>query len=246
MVRLFSIIVCLFGCFKIDAQILNKEVKAIVELKESEDIFLITAKAENLSDLSRSATYELKVFKENIESNNKGNTNQKARFVIESKRVKELSSTSVNATDKDKIIVLLLIRDLDENIIGKDRKVIISKVVQEEEFDTKTVVGKKPADGIKLKGVVLQRVKTKPGRDFYNYFYSSFLQYNFNDSRPIIIEEIHDRGRTTKIFVKIDNKKVYEFFVQPNLDYLKKQSDLSIRLVYQFFEKKEKDYIVRY
>lgn len=246
MVKILGSVWFLMFFISVNAQSLNKEIKALIELKKSEDIFSITAKAENLSDLSRSATYELKVFKENIKTKNKGDTKQTGRFIIESKNVKELSVTSVNSTKEDKIIILLLIRDLDNNIIGRDRKVIISNVINENEFDSQKVVRKKPADGIRLKGVVLQRVKTKPGRDFYNYFYGSFLRYNFNDSRPIIIEEKFDRGRTTKIFVFIDNRKVYEFFVQPSLDYLKKQSDLTIRLVYQFFEKKEKDYIVRY
>lgn len=227
-------------------QLLNKEVKPLLEIEQSEEIFSVNGKAENLSNINRSLLYELIVFKENVETKNKSDNKQTGRFVIEAKKIISLSKTSINVSKNDKVIILLILKDLEGDIIGRDRKVIINNKITSRDFDNKVTIRKKPSDGIKLKGVVLERVKTKPGRDFYNFFYSKYMTYNFKDSRAILIEEIHDRGRNTKIFIMLDNRKIYEFFVQPNIDYLKRNVEVAIRVLYQEFEKKEKDYIVRY
>lgn len=230
------------------SQVLNRQVKGVLDLTIAEEQLNITAKAENLSKINQSLTYELKVFKEDFESQNKSSNTQSGRFVIQPQHIKELSTTAINiGNKKERTIVLLLIRNLDNEIMGKARKVIIDGKEQIDELKTTTVTPKiVKNDGIKLKGVVLERVRTKPGRDFYNFFYSQYLTYDFNDSRPILIEEIHNRGRNTKIFIKIDNKIIYEFFVQPRTEYLKMNVTRAIRAVYVFFEKKEKKYIVKY
>ncbi|MFD0964121.1 CsgE family curli-type amyloid fiber assembly protein [Pseudofulvibacter geojedonensis] len=227
-------------------QFLNKEVKPLLEIEQSEDVFSVIGKAENLSNINRSLEYELIVFKENTKTKNKSNNKQTDRFVIEAKEIITLSKTSINVSKTDKVIILLLLKNEEGEIVGRDRKIITDNRIIQKDYDNKVTLKKKPSDGIKLKGVVLERVKTKPGRDFYNFFYSKYMTYNFKDSRAILVEEIHDRGRNTKIFIKLDNRKIYEFFVQPNLDYLKRNVDVAIRVLYQEFEKKEKDYIVRY
>ena len=61
-----------------------------------------------------------------------------------------------------------------------------------------------------------------------------------------MVEEVFSRGRTTKIQVKIDNVKVYEFFLQPKTDYLRTNAEKAVKVVYAYFSKKKKDYIVRY
>jgi hypothetical protein len=227
------------------AQYLNRDAKAIIEVSENEGVYEVTAKAENLSQIKISLSYELKVFKENLKSGNKSDNTQKGRFVIDPLNIKKLAFTSINIQDKnDKIILLLLLRNTDDEIIGKSRKVIAdNKVIIE---NNKFILKKESNDGIKISGMVLEKIKTKPGRDFYNFFYSLFLSYNFTDTRSILIEEVFSRGRNTKIKIKIDNTIVYEFFVQPKADYLKTNAEIAIKQVYNFFRKKTSDYIVRY
>jgi len=227
-------------------QFLNRDVKAIIKVVKSEKIFEINAKAENISNINQSLLYELKVLKKNKESGNISDNTQTGRFVISPKEVKKISFTAIDSNDENnQITILLLIRNLDNEIIGKDRKLIIDNIIINSEENTITL-NKKPKDGIRLPGVVLERVKTKPGRDFYGFFYSQFLSYNFKDSRTVIVEEIFSRGRTTKIHIKVDNIKVHEFFVQPKTDYLKNHAAVAVKIVYNFFSKKEKGYIVKY
>jgi len=243
---LCSVIVLLF-CLNTNAQFLNREVKAIIEITPSEKLFKIVAKAENLSKINQSLLYELKMFKEDKSSGNVTDNNQSGRFVIESGEVKKLAFTAINGTSgKEKIILLLLLRNLDNEIVGKARTVISENKILNSDYDNKITLDIKPKDGIKLIGVVLEKTKTKPGRDFYSFFYSKFLSYDFKDSRTVMVEEVFSRGQTTKIHVKVDNVKVYEFFLRPNTDFLKINAEKAVKIIYSYFSKKKKDYIVRY
>lgn len=239
----FCISMCFFATSS--AQYLNRESKAIIEIIHNEGVFEITAKAENLSQIKQSLSYELKVFKENLKSGNKSDNAQEGRFVIDPFIIKKLAFTVINSQDKDdRIILLLLLRNTDNVIVGKSRKVIINNEVKED--TNKITLAKQTNDGVKISGMVLEKIKTKPGRDFYNFFYSQFLSYNFTDQRSVLIEEVFSRGRNTKIEIKIENVKIYEFFVQPKTDYLKANATVAVNQVTNFFRKKENDYIVKY
>lgn len=227
------------------AQFLNRESKAILEIINKENVFEITAKAENKSHIKQSLSYELKVFKENLKSGNKSDNVQKGRFVIDPLDVIKLAFTAISTqNENDRIVLLLLLRNIDGDIVGRERIVIAnSKVVLE---NNKITLNRKSDDGVEILGMVLEKTKTKPGRDFYNFFYSQFLSHNFSDNRSVLVEEVFSRGRNTKIVIKIENVKVYEFFVQPKNDYLKANANLAIKQVTNFFRKKKNDYIVKY
>ena len=241
------LIIVLLTSVQAFGQFLNRDVKAIVEVVKSEKMFEITPKAENISKISQSLLFELKVFKKDTRTGNVIENKQTGRFVISPGDIKKLSFTAIDENkNNEEIIVLLLLRNLDNDIIGKDRKVISGNSIKDSDDENKIVLKRKPKDGIRLTGVVLERVKTKPGRDFYNFFYSQFLSYNFTDSRAVMVEEVFSRGRTTQIHIKVDNVKVYEFFVQPKIDFLKQNATIAIKIIYNYFSKKEKDYIVRY
>lgn len=246
------LIFLLFISNNLYAQFLNKDVKAIIDFKVKENTIGIKAKAENLLKYSQSLQYELIVYVED-DNGNKSKNSQSDRFVLEPSKIVDVGSVAVRFRNKNaKTIIVLLIKDVDEKTIASERKVFLGSDLQQGDYDKKITLHKTPIkytlknDGVVLKGVVLERTKTKSGRDFYRLFYTEFTKYNFKDKRPILIEELHFRGRNTKIFVKIDNKTIYEFFAQPKTDYLKLHSSMAIKSLYDFFEKKEKDYIVRY
>ncbi len=246
------LIIILFISNNLYSQFLNKNAKAIIDFKVKENTIGIQAKAESLLKYSQSLQYELIVYVED-DNGNKSKNAQSDRFVLEPSKIIDIGSVAVRfRNEKAKTIIVLLIKDVDEKTIASERKLFLGSKLQQGDYDKKITLHKKPVkytlknDGIVLKGVVLERTKTKSGRDFHRLFYTEFAKYNFKDKRPILIEELHFRGRTTKIFVKIDNKTIYEFFAQPKIDYLKQHSSMAVKSLYDFFEKKEKDYIVRY
>jgi hypothetical protein len=247
----------LFSAINGFSQFYNKEIEAKIEVENNNEFINITGTALNKTELNESLRYTLTVFRTDPQSKNISKNEQSGRFVIESLEKKMLSSTTINANETDKVIILLLLYDIDDQIKGKDRIVYNDdgeeiELAPETEENIAVVesadVDNSNKDGIILKGIVIEDTKTKPGRDFYNMFYSLYNLNNINGEQVILIKEVLALGTNTKIEVLIDNNTIFEFFARPNNDYLKSMSDFAIRRVYQYFQqlKKQKEIARQY
>ncbi|WP_264536853.1 curli-like amyloid fiber formation chaperone CsgH [Flavobacterium sp. N1736] len=105
----------------------QNQVKAKIDVEKIEDNFKITGMAENLTDVIKSASYRLSVIKNNDKNNNQSNNAQIGLFTLEPNEVKKLSTTQINVSTDDEVIVLLLFYDEDKEIIAKDRVVLGEK-----------------------------------------------------------------------------------------------------------------------
>ena len=226
-------------------QYYNQEVAATIQLSIQENSFAkISGQAFNKSEISKSLSYRLAVIKKGISG--QSNNEQKGRIVLEPGQKKGLSKSTVNLNEKDTTVILLLIYE-DEKLVGKDRKVIhglkdlgdINQAFSPKK-DEKEDLKETKEDGIVLKGIVLQETKTKAGTDFYNFFYSKYLENNIDGKKIVIIREELSIANTTKIKVLVDKEVVAEFIVNPRSDYLKSMADSCIRRVYNYFLRLEK------
>ncbi|MGO4817968.1 curli-like amyloid fiber formation chaperone CsgH [Flavobacterium sp. W22_SRS_FP1] len=91
-------------------------------MEEIEGNIRITGTAENLSEIIQSLTYKLSVIKQH--SNNNSTNAQEGIFTLDPGEIKNLSSTQINISKDDEIIVLLLFYDENKKLIGKDRVVL--------------------------------------------------------------------------------------------------------------------------
>lgn len=218
-------------------QVMNKEVKAKIETTEIENMLSVTGTAENITDVHKSMRYRLTVIKKNKRSKNLSNNSQDGRFTLEPNEKKVLSKTQVNISKEDETIVLLLLYDENDNIIGKDRIV----VGEEDKAD-------QPADGLELTGIVSDETKTKFGKEFYDYFYGKYQEKKLNARKIVKVEEELSFGRTTRIKVVIDNDLINEFVSRPDEDFLVYMADESIARLIKYFQdvEKQKQYITQY
>ncbi len=240
------------------AQSFNTEVEAKILTRSENDLIKIAGTALNKTEINQSLRYVLSVIKNNPESTNRSKNNQSGRFVLESGQKSELSSTTINKETKDRIIVLLLVYNLDDEIIGKDRIVFndsedsdnlalkqkLAKQLEPKEED----ISDSGEDGIVLRGIVLENVKTKAARDFYKIFYSEYTMQNINAKEILKVEEVILRANSTVIRVYVEDKIVHRFLVKTQVDYLKENSKQSLNQVnrYLVYLKKNKDNITRY
>lgn len=240
-----SILLICILCFPIWAvsQIYNTDVAAAIDLEiQDNSIVEITGSAHNKTEISKSLRYVLSVIKTSANSKNKNKNEQGNRFVLEPDAKKNLSTTSINVTDEDRTIILLLIYQ-DEKLIGKDRKVlngIEGEADQVENFKKPTPhkdVKNTNKDSFSLKGIVIEDTKTKAGNDFYDMFYSSYLTNNINGERIVKIEERWAIGNTTQITISVGNEVVVQFFVNPRNQYLKSMAERSIYKVNAYFQR---------
>ncbi|PWK00645.1 Curli assembly protein CsgE [Flavobacterium araucananum] len=215
------------------SQVVYKEVKAKIEVKEIENLLAITGTVENLKSEFKNISYKLTVFKKDKQNSNKSNNAQDGRVTLEPIQKVELSKTQVNFTKEDEIIILLLIYDEHNTIIGKDRIVF----GEETQSDTGKLVSK---DGIEMLGIVSNDTKTKLGNDFYDIFYAQYSKLKINTNKIVTVQEELTFGRTTKITILIDGEIIQEFISRPDEDFLKYMADDAASKAFKYFKDIEK------
>lgn len=223
------------------SQTMNKEVKAKIEVSYSEDLILIKGTAENLTDVYKSISYKLSVIKNGENGGNKSTNAQSGRETLDANQIKDLSRTQINSNPTDEIILLLLIYDEKENIIGKDRIVINEK--------KKTpIIENKIEDGLELIGIVSDETKTKFGKDFYDIFYTEYNKINKKGNKIVTVSEELTFARNTKMIIFVENEIIKEFILRPDEDFLLMMAQESANEVFKYFKNLERQarQIIRY
>lgn len=240
------------------SQIYNTEVEAKIIAEERNEMLQVTGTAFNKTEISQSLRYVLSVIRTNPENSNTSKNDQSGRIVLEPGEQQSLSTTTINVNDEDRVILLLLIYNIDDEIIGQDRIVVndnlsdteVKQQLQKEVEQTihSNDVDAASRDGITLRGIVTEDTKTKPGRDFYTMFYSAYNTNNINGDKIVAVKEVIALGNNTKIEIFVGDDKVVEFFLRPQNDFLRQMVDASIRRVAQHFQrlKREANIIKRY
>jgi len=230
-----------------NAQIMNTQIEAILDIHHQNDLLHITGIAQSKTDLTASISYKLSIIKTNIQTNNQSKSDQGGRKVVEAFQRVSLSTTSINTTTEDRLIVLLLIYDATEKLIGHARYVfnedrddtsIKENLANQFETQTKEVVKPEtiPYEKINFKGIVVDETKTKAGRDFYQLYYSNYLSSSINSEYIITISEAITFGNNTKITIKANDYLIFEFFIRTQYDYLKTMSQTALTMTVRYLE----------
>lgn len=262
--HLYVFIFALFSVIKGFSQIYNTEVEAKIEIEKNHEYIKISATGQNKTAISQSLRYVFSVIRTNPENGNRSKNDQAGRFVLQPAEKQNLSTTAINSDEIDKIIILLLIYDVNDNIKGKDRivfnddgkdwdpeeprEVTVSGNNNETQMNASPDVDNRNKDGVVLRGIVTEDTKTKPGRDFYAMFYSNYTLNRINADQIVVIKEILALGTNTKIQVIVGDTVIFEFFAQPKNEYLRVMSEEAIRRVAYYLEylKRQKEIVRHY
>jgi len=240
-IQLSNVLLLFFlGVFSSTSQITNIDVRPKIESNLVGDIITITATANSNTELIQNLRYVMYVIKKNPSNENSSRNEQSGRFVLTANESKELATTSINQTSKDKVTILLLIYDNEDKLLGKDRKVVLNN--DEKETIEKTKIQRLPKedDYAGFRGIVTEQTKTKPGRDFYKLFYSDYLLKGINGEKIVAITEKIGFGRNTILEIKVDHTLVYRFNVNPRADVLRDHATNAIRQVTRYFQNLKK------
>jgi len=182
----------------------------------------------NESELFRTLTYELIIIG-NMGTDNASKTEQKNNFSLAPDEVKVVVTQNLNVTDTDNIIVLLLIYEKGK-LIARDRKEL-KKNISDPEI----------SDGLEIKGLVVENVRSKVGKDFYDYFYRQYTLKNPDSDQLVRVEEQLGIGIGTRIQVKVQEDLVFESFARPNEEQLISLANNAVIRVTQFIKQKERE-----
>lgn len=225
------LIYSLFFSSILHAQILNTEVKAKIELSYFEEMVSVTGTAENLDDGMKNLSYTLSVIKKNNQSSNTSNNSQNGEFTLNPNEKKTLSTTQINQSIEDEIIILLLIYNDNDVMVGKDRIIVEVK---------KSEVLKKNETELEITGIISDDTKTKVGKDFYDIYFSKYNSEAINGNQIVQIEEQLNIGRTTILKITIDTKLISEFIANPNEEFLQQKAEEVIQATKKYFIDLEK------
>jgi hypothetical protein len=215
------------------AQPVYKEVKAKIEVEKVENILFIRGTVENLKSEFKSISYKLTVFKKNKYNANNSKNSQDGRVILDPQQKVILSKTQINESKDDQIILLLMIYDENNVVIGKDR---LEMGVDDASKDE----GNKPNDGLEMSGILSNDTKTKLGNDFYELFYKEFTKLKLKSNKVVTVQEELTFGRTTKIIVSVDGDVVNEFISRPDEEYMKYMAEMISAEVFKYFKNIEK------
>ncbi|MEM7086315.1 MAG: CsgE family curli-type amyloid fiber assembly protein [Bacteroidota bacterium] len=236
------------------AQIYNTQIEAKIDINANSEFVEFTGSAFNKTEISQSLRYSLSVIRKDPVTQKSLKNDQTGRFVLDPGRKQNLTKATLNANETERVIILLLIYSTDDSLLGMDRIVVNGTEADARaagndnvtQAYSKNAVNNEP-DGVVLRGIVIEETKTKPGRDFYNLFYSDYLKYKINGEKIVTIKETLSLANNTKIEVIAGDTKVLEFFVRPQPDYLKTLSTEAIKRVYGYFKDlREGKYIVKH
>lgn len=235
LLRLFVLMMSISCCAQTQD---SCQVIAKLETSLVDEMIVFKATATNTSEVFKNLRFVFTAFK----TDNKGiltKNGQDERFTLEANERKVLSNFAIHKKIKDKLVMLLLIYD-DAKIIAKDRVALNEKKKKAIIYD--------PDDGIEIKGIVIEETKTKPGKDFYEFFYNSYNQNQINGSKVVGVYEQLSFGRSTIIQVKIDDQLIHEFLAKPDIEYLEQMSGMAIRKVFKYFKdlKNQKNNFIQY
>lgn len=211
----------------LQGQILNTEVKAKIELSYFEEMVSVSGTAENLDDGMKNLSYTLSVIKKDKKNGNTSNNSQKGDFTLNPNQKQQLSTTKVNQSATDEIIILLLIYDENDVMVGKDRILVDEK---------KSKKALKNEAELEILGIVFDDTKTKIGKDFYDLYFSKYNMEAVKGNQIVQIEEQLSMGRTTIIKISIDNRTISEFIANPNEEFLVQKANEAIQLTKKYFK----------
>jgi hypothetical protein len=233
---------------ELSSQVINEDFEAKMYAEDKNGIVIINSTAFNKTEITESLKYRFTLF--SIEENENTIEEEKSgRFIVSANKKVSLSSITFKLINSDRKVAVLLIYNLENELIAKDRivfndkkeskKKLSEKLRQEQEYSKDISLGRE--DGLELRGIILEDTKTKPGRDFYKLFYSLYTKNQINGDKVVKIKEVLALGRNTKIEVIVGGDIVFSFFVRPSLEYLTKINDYAIIKVYKHFNNLEKE-----
>ncbi len=204
--------------------------------QESVQARIVTKKTDNLVDINgfaqnNDATYKdgytflLFSLKKGKEGNYSKNV-QSGEFSLEPTAEKKLATLKINVQEGEECKVFFFIRK-DDKLVSKDSLIVYGA----EKLEAEKVVSE---TDIEIKGLVIEDVKTKLGKDFYDFFYQKYMTSGLQYPFIINITEKPSIGRGSKVSIIIDDRTVFEFMTRPNDEYIQSAVNLALRNIYNY------------
>tara|TARA_R110001583_G_scaffold37944_1_gene122835 strand:+ start:2251 stop:2973 length:723 start_codon:yes stop_codon:yes gene_type:complete len=209
---------------------LNETVIGKIYIQESDNLILINAHVDNEEPISKNNLYYNILALKKTTSGNYSNNRQEGEFSLNPDESKNLSEMRLNINKGEELRIYLFIKH-NNVLVSKDSLIIIPQIEKEQE-----VV--KEVD-FELKGIVIDEVITKVGKDFHDYFYQAYSTSGNQYPFIITIKEKPYFGRSSILTIEAEDTVLFEFMSKPDEDYLKSAVNSSLQNIYQYSKQRK-------
>lgn len=202
-----------------------QNIKAKINLFQSDIFVQIDAVVENGARIyQEKLSYQLLLLQRQVGTKIYDKNERQGEFNLLPNEEKTIASYKFNIEKNQELKAYLFIRDKDK-LIAKD-SVKINEVV--EILQTTSI----REDEIEIIGLVVENVKTKIGKDFYDFFYQ---KYNASGAQYPFVININEKpfigGRGALVSIEIGDDKIFEFQARPDEEMLQNAAAYSLKLI---------------
>ena len=203
----------------------TKRIHAKINLFQKDIFVKIDAVIQNNDHIYKDKlNYHLLSLKKDTNSKTYIKDDRHGEFNLLPNEKKIITTIKLNVSPNQEVKVYLFIKD-DKQLIAQD-SVKINEII---EILKTTAIHE---ETIEITGLVVENVKTKIGKDFYDIFYQKYNQSGAKYAFVInILEKPFIGGRGALVSVEIDDKKIFEFQARPDEEMLQKAADYTLKRI---------------
>ncbi len=175
--------------------------------------------------------YLLFVLKKSSQGNY-SKSSQSGEFSLAPEEKKSLATLKIDVNNGETCKAYLFIRK-NNRLIARDSVNIDLRTKEIEAIDKDV-----DESEIGIKGLVVENTKTKPGRDFYEYYYQDYLSSQVKFPFIVRINEKPGRGRSSQISVVVEDHTLYRFMTRPSDEYIQINAERAFAYTYSYYTKR--------
>ena len=203
----------------------TKNITAKINLFQKDIFVMIDAVVENSDHIYKNQLkYHLLTLKKEAYSTSYTKEDRQGEFILLPNEKKTIITLKINIEPNQELKAYLFIKN-NQQLIAQD-SVKINETV---EILKTTALSE---DDIEIKGLVVENVKTKIGKDFYDIFYQ---KYNRSGSKYPFVININEKpligGRGALVSIEVGDDKIFEFQARPDEEMLQKATDYTLKLI---------------
>lgn len=211
---------------------LSEIVVGKINTLEIDNFIIVKAHVEN-SELTykNNLNYNLVALKKSA-SGNYSNNKQSGEFSLQPQESKDVSELRLSIESDEEIQIYLFIK-FEDVLVSRDSLLIVPR---NEKKETDEVVDE---GEFVIKGIVIDDVITKMGKDFHDYFYQAYLTSGIKYPFIIYIKEKPYLGRSSIVSIEVDDRKIFEFMTRPDEDFLKSAVKQTLQNIRQYAKQRK-------
>ena len=228
MLSIGVIMICFGGLSAQD----NFKIKANLEYSKKDDLVVVKARVNNKQSIYiQELNYFMLALKKGA-SGNYSKSDQSGYFSLAPNEEKLLATIQQNIQEGELLKIYLFIK--------KGKVVVAKDSVEISLIDLANHNKPLLEDNIEITGLVVEEMRTKMGKDFYDFFHQRYQSQSNKFNFYIFIKEKPTLGRSSSIItIQIDDRTIFEFRPRADEEFLRSAALIAFNRVLMYHKQRK-------